>query len=70
PGSGRGYANEGSKRGGEYGGKRGKKASYGHEEMVDTGDWRQFFQGNNNKKLKGAEPDFSEEGWARRKPKK
>ncbi|MDY3853169.1 MAG: DEAD/DEAH box helicase, partial [Prevotella sp.] len=46
PGSGRGYANEGSKRGGEYGGKRGKKASYGHEEMVDTGDWRQFFQGN------------------------
>lgn len=70
PGSGRGYANEGSKRGGEYGGKRGKKASYGYEEMVDTGDWRQFFQGNNNKKLKGAEPDFSEEGWARRKPKK
>lgn len=70
PGSGRDYANEGRKRGGEYGGKRGKKASYGYEEMEDTGDWRQFFQGNNNKKLKGAEPDFSEEGWARRKPKK
>lgn len=69
-GSGRAYGNEGSKRGGEYGGKRGKKASHGQEEMVDTGDWRQFFQGNDNKKLKGAEPDFSEEGWARRKPKK
>jgi len=32
-------------------------------------DWRQFFQ-HDNVKLKGAEPDFSEEGWARRKPKK
>ena len=32
-------------------------------------DWRQFFQGNDIK-LKGEEPDFSEEGWARRKPKK
>lgn len=32
-------------------------------------DWRQFFQGN-DVVLKGDEPDFSEEGWARRKPKK
>ena len=32
-------------------------------------DWRQFFQGNNNGP-KDAEPDFSEEGWARRTPKK
>ena len=32
-------------------------------------DWRQFFQ-NNNKELKGEIPDFSEEGWARRRPKK
>lgn len=32
-------------------------------------DWRQFFQGH-NVILKGQEPDFSEEGWARRKPKK
>ncbi len=35
----------------------------------DTGDWRQFFQ-NDNVKFKGEEPDFSEEGWARRKPRK
>ncbi len=33
-------------------------------------DWKQFFQHNDGKKLKGEEPDFSEEGWARRKPKK
>ena len=32
-------------------------------------DWRQFFQGNDNGP-KDAEPDFSEEGWARRTPKK
>ena len=32
-------------------------------------DWRQFFQGN-DVKLIGDEPDFSEEGWARRRPKK
>ncbi len=35
----------------------------------DVTDWRQFFKGN-DKKLVGEEPDFSEEGWARRKPKK
>lgn len=34
----------------------------------ENGDWRQFFQ--QNTKLKGEMPDFSEEGWARRKPKK
>ncbi len=32
-------------------------------------DWRQFFQ-NDGVRLKGDEPDFSEEGWARRKPRK
>ena len=32
-------------------------------------DWRQFFKGHDIQ-LVGEEPDFSEEGWARRKPKK
>ncbi len=32
-------------------------------------DWRQFFQGD-NKEFRDKEPDFSEEGWARRTPKK
>lgn len=31
-------------------------------------DWRQFFQ--DNKEFRDKEPDFSEEGWARRAPKK
>ena len=35
----------------------------------DNGDWRQFFKGN-NVKFKDDEPDFSEEGWAIRKPRK
>lgn len=41
-------------------------------EAADNGrqdDWRQFFK-HNDIKLKGDEPDFSEEGWARRRPKK
>ena len=33
-------------------------------------DWKQFFAPENSKWLKGEEPDFEEEGWARRKPKK
>ncbi len=47
------------------------KPKWGHKD-----DWRQFFQQPNDrsskkhKQLKGEEPDFSEEGWARRKPKK
>ena len=35
----------------------------------DTGDWRQFLKVN-DVKFKGDEPDFSEEGWAIRKPRK
>ncbi len=33
-------------------------------------DWKQFFNNDSGKKLKGDEPDFNEEGWARRKTKK
>ncbi len=33
-------------------------------------DWKQFFQHDDKWALKGEEPDFSEAGWARRKPKK
>ena len=37
-------------------------------ETTENGDWRKFFQ--HDVKLKGEVPDFSEEGWARRRPKK
>lgn len=45
-----------------------KRNARSQQETVLSGDWRQFFQ--HDTKLKGEIPDFSEEGWARRKPKK
>lgn len=42
------------------------KASLPQEDMTD---WRSLINGSSNLKLKGEEPDFSEEGWARRKRK-
>ena len=60
--------------------KRGKKADFDHDmaAMPDSGDWRQFFnipddQSRRRTKKNDARletPDFSEEGWARRHPKK
>ncbi|WP_374188147.1 DEAD/DEAH box helicase [Hoylesella saccharolytica] len=49
--------------------RRGRRTQHNLVEDNETGDWRQFFQ-HNTPKLKGEEPDFSEEGWARRRPKK
>lgn len=49
-------------------GRRGKARNI-VQESGRQDDWRQFFRGN-DVMLKGDEPDFSEEGWARRKPKK
>ncbi len=52
----------------------GKKSKPSREERGYTkargkkDDWKQFFQGNND--FKDAEPDFSEEGWAKRSKKK
>ena len=48
--------------------KRGKRGA-ARMESGRQDDWRQFFQGGPIE-LVGEEPDFSEEGWARRKPKK
>ena len=45
-----------------------KRNARPQQETPTTGDWRQFFQ--HDTKLKGEIPDFSEEGWVRRKPKK
>lgn len=49
-------------------GKRGKARNV-VQESGRQDDWRQFFRGN-DVMLKGEEPDFTEEGWARRKPRK
>jgi len=58
--------------------KKEKKAKASREERGYTAargpkkkdDWKQFFAPENSKWLKGEKPDFEEEGWARRKPKK
>ena len=50
-------------------GKKGKKTRRSQHDVEDTGDWRQFFQPKVPAKLKGEEPNFEEEGWARRRPK-
>ena len=52
--------------------KRNGSRSRRREEFQESGkkdDWKQFFR-HDNTELKGEEPDFSEEGWARRRPKK
>ena len=57
--------------GGERSERRRKKADGEFNESGRKDDWRQFFNtGGKDVKLVGEEPDFSEEGWARRKPKK
>ena len=50
---------------GSRGEARSKKPRYND----DNGDWRELIQGKPFK-LKGEEPNFEEEGWARRRPKK
>ena len=40
----------------------------GHDRS--SGDWRTLMHDNRHVQLRGEEPDFSEDGWARRKPKK
>lgn len=82
--SGRGGSKRRSTTGGDGGfGKYEKKSKKRNEQRADKhgkhgkavaesgrqDDWRQFFTGN-DVVLKGEDPDFSEEGWARRKPRK
>lgn len=62
---------------GSRGGARGRRDNDGRDFFGDADDsrrrgrddWKSLMQGA-PAKLKGEEPDFSEEGWARRKPKK
>lgn len=57
---------KGSQRGRKRNEVRRGKHSKNH---VDESDWRQLIQGKPFK-YRGEEPDFGEEGWARRRPKK
>lgn len=59
----------GDRRGGSRRSGDASSARKDKKRKEPAGDWRQFFA-DKDTKLKGKEPDFSEEGWARRKPKK
>ena len=61
----RGGRSERSGRGSRGEARSSKKSRYND----DNGDWRDLIQGKPFK-LKGEEPNFEEEGWARRRPKK
>ena len=59
-------------RGDDSGKKKRRSKAADNNVQKESGrqdDWRQFFQ-KSDVKLKGEEPDFSEDGWARRKPRK
>ena len=62
-----GRGNRASSRNGR--GSRGEARSKKTRYNDDNGDWRELIQGKPFK-LKGEEPNFEEEGWARRRPKK
>lgn len=47
-------------------GKKAKRSTVRENDNDNNGDWRQFFKGYNDP-LKGDEPNFEEEGWARRR---
>ena len=64
----RGARNAGKGRKGDVAGGRNRNRD-SHQGNAPTGDWRELMAGKAFK-LKGDEPDFSEEGWARRRPKK
>ena len=69
----RGESREGSRRGGDRrqaGDSRGGRKSKSERRRDSAnGDWRELMKGRQFK-FKDEEPDFSEEGWARRRPKK
>jgi len=65
------------KKGGERG-ERKERREKRVEKKEDNGNWRDLMRiatednrrGKKQQGLRGEEPDFTEEGWARRKPKK
>ena len=69
----RGESREGSRRSGDRrqaGDSRGGRKSKAERRRDSAnGDWRELMKGRQFK-FKDEEPDFSEEGWARRRPKK
>lgn len=78
--SGHGRSARGSRTGADKGDRsygkgargKGRQSTKTHDDDSRRGrdDWKQLMADSRNIKLRGEVPDFSEEGWARRRPKK
>lgn len=68
----RGGADKGDRSYGKSGRGKGRQSSRAHDDDSRRGrdDWKQLMADSRNIKLRGEVPDFSEEGWARRRSKK
>ena len=68
----RGGADKGDRGYGKSGRGKGRQSSRAYDDDSRRGrdDWKQLMADSRNIKLRGEVPDFSEEGWARRRPKK
>ena len=68
----RGGADKGDRSYGKSGRGKGRQSGRAHDDDSRRGrdDWKQLMADSRNIKLRGEVPDFSEEGWARRRPKK
>ena len=68
----RGAADKRDRSYGKSGRGKGRQSSRAHDDDSRRGrdDWKQLMADSRNIKLRGEVPDFSEEGWARRRPKK
>jgi ATP-dependent RNA helicase DeaD len=65
-------ADKGDRSYGKSGRGKGRQSGRAHDDDSRRGrdDWKQLMADSRNIKLRGEVPDFSEEGWARRRPKK
>lgn len=69
----KGYADRKPRQGDKFSRRAGQVPMYNErpgKQQYRKDDWKRLMNGGGDRELRGVEPDFSEEGWARRYPKK
>lgn len=69
----KGHADRKPRQGDKFSRRAGQVPMYNErpgKQQYRKDDWKRLMNGGGDRELRGAEPDFSEEGWARRYPKK
>lgn len=69
----KGHADRKPRQGDKFSRRAGQVPMYNErpgKQQYRKDDWKRLLNGGGDRELRGAEPDFSEEGWARRYPKK